>query len=114
MGLPDIGFMGKPGAGKHSAIRYLTEDQGYNRPGGPYAVICLNEEGYWNLKGVGFVIVRIEAHADTRRRRMAPLNLQHNEDTEHLKADYTISNDSSLYDLGDGLVKILERERKRR
>lgn len=78
---------------------------------------------YHELRKLGFVIVRVEAHRNDRINRLRAINkLQDEEQLNDISetalddavADYTLINTRDLDELQDSVVKIIEREARRR
>lgn len=124
VGLPNLAFCGKAGAGLGDVHELLWE-LGYRwAPGLTTDELaddpCYDEaccaRRWWRLKGDGYVIVRLEAPRQLRLDRTlnwagADVDL---DDTEHLDADYVIQNDGTKAELYDELLNVILKERRKR
>lgn len=91
-----------------------------------WPVVCDDlrfENEWWTAKGEGFVIIRIEAPRHHRIDRLKANGKWQDEDqldhisefaVDTLPADYTIVNDGTKLDLAESLVRILDKEARRR
>lgn len=91
-----------------------------------WPVVCDDlrfENEWWAAKGEGFVIIRIEAWRLARIDRLKANGKWQDEDqldhisefaVDKLVADHTIINDGTKLDLAESLVRILDKEARRR
>ena len=111
------------GPGVTPAVMVEAPDPGAwdaNDPASASAMDFANE--YFGLLGRGFVSIRIQAPDDKRELRLRGngkwLDGYFDHEIEHYLDDvtpgYTIVNDGTTDELYDDVVKVLERERKRR
>lgn len=121
VGLPDIAFCGRAGAGIGEATRFLADEFGYEWKDLDYsaepqiAEACCSRR-WWILRSLGFVLVRIEAPRQLRVERVRGFIAEDVDldDTEHLDADYVIQNDGTKAELYDELLNVILKERRKR
>lgn len=121
VGLPDIALCGKAGAGIGEAGLFLTDELGYrwvevDSDAEPAIAEACCSRRWWILKGLGYVMVRIKAPRQLRLDRVRAFIAEDVDldDTQHLDADYTITNDGTKAELYDELLNVIVKERKKR